>query len=306
MSPLQAYQSHYHNSNQWVIIDESSSIASPNQRNNRPQPPLPIIKVPFPPSVNPEELILKPRKAKSKLPTKPPNAFMIYRMQYVKELHAKDYRLPMRSVSASVASAWRDEPDHIVEYYEEIAREASKIYNQKYPKPPVQPRSAVGKPVQRRRSGLTNLSSTPLFEHLNGHVLNHVDDIRQHQYNPIRYYSDHNRTLSNGITTLANHSLAQSGHHYNNNHHMHSPPAIPSLITEQTYGNSGILGRSQMHSPKSLSAPYPSTNSTNNLLTPNLHMQLPHVNSLVNPLQHYMEENTTSPTDWSFSNHTHN
>src|SRR6266496_2397542 len=98
---------------------------------------------PFPPSVNPEDLILKPRKPKSKLPTKPPNAFIIYRMQYVKELHKRGYSLPMRSVSASVASAWRDEPDHIIDYYKEIAI-------QKYPKPPVQLRSVVGKPPVQR------------------------------------------------------------------------------------------------------------------------------------------------------------
>ncbi|GBC10833.1 hypothetical protein RclHR1_09940001 [Rhizophagus clarus] len=297
MSPLQTYSSHYHNNNQWVIIDESSSIASPNQRNNRPQPPLPNIKVPFPPNVNPEELILKPRKAKSKLPTKPPNAFMIYRMQYVKELHARDYRLPMRSVSSSVATAWRDEPEHIVEFYEEIAREASKIYNQKYPKPPVQQKSVVGKPpVQRRRSGLSSLPSTPSFDDLNSHVLNHTEDIRQHyNYHPIRYYSD--RTLPNGTTTLANHSLTHGGHNHYNNHHMHSPPAIPSLITDHYNNSNGILGRSHMRSPKSLSAPYPSTS--------NIHMQLPHVNSLVNPL-HYMDDGvTTSPTEWDFSNSNH-
>ena len=82
-------------------------------------------------------------------------------------------------------------PDHIVEYHEEIAREASKTYNQKYPKPPVQPRSVVRKPSVQR-----NLISTPLLENLNvhnGHILNNVDDIRQHHYN----------------TTLANHLLAQ-------------------------------------------------------------------------------------------------
>ena len=77
MLPLQAYSSHYQ-----------------IERNNHLQPFLPIIKVPFPPSVNPpsvnpEYSILKSRKARSELPTKPPNAFIIYRMQYVKELHAK-------------------------------------------------------------------------------------------------------------------------------------------------------------------------------------------------------------------------
>src|SRR5688572_31553671 len=52
--------------------------------------------------------------------------------------------------------------------------------------------------VQRRRRELNNLTSTPLLEHLNGHVLNHVNDTRQNHYNPIRYYSDHNRSLPNG------------------------------------------------------------------------------------------------------------
>ncbi|CAI2168143.1 9487_t:CDS:1 [Funneliformis geosporum] len=290
MSP---FQYDYNNNNHhWVIIDESSSIAT-NQRSNLPQPPLPIIKVPFPPNVDPEELILKPRKAKSKLPTKPPNAFMIYRMQYVKELHAKDYRLPMRSVSASVASAWREEPEQIVEFYEKIAREASKIYNEKYPKPTLQPRLSVEKHGQKRRNGLTNGTSTSLghLNHLNDHAFNHNENTRPSHF---RYFP--------GTTTLENHSLA----HYHN-HNMHSPPsslAIPSLMTD--YDNSGVFGRAQMRSPRTLSAPYSSTNSTNSLLPSNLHMQLPHVNSLSNaPLQSYMEEGATCPTGWDFVN-THN
>src|SRR6266542_5081238 len=142
MSPLQTYPSRSH---QWIIMDESSSIASPSQQNNHSQPHFPIIKVPFPPNVNPEDLILKSKKANSKLPTKPPNAFIIYRMQYVNELHVMGYHLSMRSILSSVASAWRDEPDHIAKYYEEIARKASKIFNQEYPKRPVQ-RSVVEEP----------------------------------------------------------------------------------------------------------------------------------------------------------------
>ena len=66
----------------------------------------------FPPKITPKDLIV--HKKNGDMPSRSPNAFMIYRMQYVKELHARDYRLPMRNVSVSVASAWRDEPDHIV------------------------------------------------------------------------------------------------------------------------------------------------------------------------------------------------
>ncbi|CAH1765815.1 11638_t:CDS:2, partial [Entrophospora sp. SA101] len=97
---------------------------------------LPNIKVPFPPIINLKELISRPRKGKTKVPSKPPNAFMIYRMQYVKELHARNHRLPMRSISPSVANSWREEPDSVVNHYEQLARDASKYYNLKYPKPP--------------------------------------------------------------------------------------------------------------------------------------------------------------------------
>ncbi|CAG8518627.1 1621_t:CDS:2 [Ambispora gerdemannii] len=116
-----------HASSQWLIIDESASVASPNSQirtnSNNNAIPQPIIKVPFPPQVNPEDLITKQRKGK--IPTKPPNAFMIYRMKYVEELHARGFRLPMRDVSASVASSWKDEPEIIIAHYEEIARETT-------------------------------------------------------------------------------------------------------------------------------------------------------------------------------------
>ncbi|CAJ0626241.1 11259_t:CDS:2 [Entrophospora sp. SA101] len=103
------------------IVDRTSSASK-----------LPNIKVPFPPIINLKELISRPRKGKTKVPSKPPNAFMIYRMQYVKELHARNHRLPMRSISPSVANSWREEPDSVVNHYEQLARDAKHHLNTRF------------------------------------------------------------------------------------------------------------------------------------------------------------------------------
>ncbi|CAG8752302.1 27779_t:CDS:2, partial [Dentiscutata erythropus] len=130
-----------YNYNFW--IDESSF--SPNKEN---KPSVPVIKVPFPPMVNPEELVTRQRKVKSKkvksqIPTKPPNAFLIYRMQYIKELHNENYHLSMRVISSAIANSWRNEPDNVIEHYENIARQANKIFKQKFPKPPTHQKITV-------------------------------------------------------------------------------------------------------------------------------------------------------------------
>ncbi|CAG8563499.1 21521_t:CDS:1 [Gigaspora margarita] len=273
----------YHNQHQWVIIDESSSIASPNQRSNRPSPPVPVIKVPFPPMVNPEELITRPRKVKSKLPTKPPNAFMIYRMQYVKELHARDHRLPMRSVSSAVASSWREEPEHIVEHYEEIAREASRIYNQKFPKPPTPQKGPVARHSRRRT---INIQS--------GIPMTHIDNSpRPHFHSLHRFYPSDHHSHRSSLSTIVH------GHH---NYHMHSSnpqnQAIPSMM--ESHYSSNLLGRPSMRPLRSLSTPYSPTTNHSSTTSP-FHMpSLPHVHSF-----HYMDDAANNTSEWDFAASAH-
>ncbi|CAG8774013.1 2994_t:CDS:1, partial [Racocetra persica] len=126
------------NPNILVFINESFSINSQNQLNNSSLQ-IPVIKVLFPLIVDIEDLITRWRVGKKILKprTKPPNTFLIYRMQYVKEL-AKTHRLPMRTVSFTIASSWRQEPNYVVDHYENIADQAKKRFDLNFLKPTFQ------------------------------------------------------------------------------------------------------------------------------------------------------------------------
>ncbi|RHZ46981.1 hypothetical protein Glove_600g3 [Diversispora epigaea] len=296
---LQLQSQPFHNHHEWIIVDESSSIASPNQRNNnnRPLPSVPLIKVPFPPNVNPEELIIKPRKAKAKLPTKPPNAFMIYRMQYVKELHARDHRLPMRSVSSAVASSWRGEPEHVVEHYEVIAKEASRIYNQKFPKPPSPQKSLGVRQPQRRNGSSINMNMSDITNQPLVGSVTQIDNSRSNHF-PRYYSTEHhsNRSLTNSLG--AHSSLVHNNNYPNNRMHssnVQNPIPIPSVM--DAHYSSNILERPSMLQIRSLSNSYPTTNT--NVSPSTFHMpSLPHVHSLTTAPFHYMDE-------WDFTTPAH-
>lgn len=284
---LQLQSQSFNNQHEWIIVDESSSIASPNQRNsnNRPLPSVPLIKVPFPPNVNPEELITKPRKAKAKLPTKPPNAFMIYRMQYVKELHARDHRLPMRSVSSAVANSWREEPEHVVEHYEVIAKEASRIYNQKFPKPP-SPQKSLGARQLQRRNGSANMNMSDITNQSLVGSMTQINDLRSNHFS--RYYSaEHhsNRSLANN-NSLSTHSSLVHDHYHNRMHpsNVPNPIPIPTPSIVDAHYSSNVLERPSMRQIRS----YPTTNTTS-VSTSTFHFP---------SLPHYMDE-------WDFTTPAH-
>ncbi|CAG8596905.1 341_t:CDS:2 [Diversispora eburnea] len=79
-------------------------IENPMRKVSNPPPKLTL---PFPPEISPEELIVNSRK----LPSKPPNAFFIYRKVYAKALITKNMRFKMTDVSPWVSSSWKLEPE---------------------------------------------------------------------------------------------------------------------------------------------------------------------------------------------------
>ncbi|CAG8549873.1 9384_t:CDS:2 [Diversispora eburnea] len=101
--------------------NNSGSIENPMRKVSDPPPELTL---PFPPEINPEELMANTRK----LPSKPPNAFFIYRKVYTKALVAKNMRFKMTDVSPWVSSSWKLEPEEVKTKYKEIARNVRQIY----------------------------------------------------------------------------------------------------------------------------------------------------------------------------------
>lgn len=87
----------------------------------------PILNLPFPPHIVPEDLINSKTR---KLPSKPSNAFFIYRKVYTRELIAQNLRFKMTDVSPWVSTSWNNEPEEVKTKYKEIAKEVRKIYKQ--------------------------------------------------------------------------------------------------------------------------------------------------------------------------------
>ncbi|CAG8465095.1 6285_t:CDS:1 [Ambispora gerdemannii] len=91
-----------------------------------------IIRPPFPPSTTLEELVrIKPN---GDVPSKPPNAFIIYRGAAVKELHTRGYNLQMTRISPLISNAWKTEPENVTSYYKDLAKGAKRLYKERWPK----------------------------------------------------------------------------------------------------------------------------------------------------------------------------
>ncbi|GBB87285.1 hypothetical protein RclHR1_13720003 [Rhizophagus clarus] len=93
----------------------------------------PYIKPPFPPLIDPKDLISK--SIVGNKPNRAPNAFIIYRKMYVREARNEGYCFPMTVLSSMVSQSWEKEPEEVKNYYKKLAKEAFDYRNKLYPKP---------------------------------------------------------------------------------------------------------------------------------------------------------------------------
>ncbi|CAJ0762701.1 14527_t:CDS:1, partial [Entrophospora sp. SA101] len=92
----------------------------------------PFVKPPFPPVIDVRELITKQNNGK--LPTRSPNAFIIYRKVFLDTAQADGYTLPMTVISAMVSKSWESEPQYVKDEYKKLAKEAFNRLNEMNPK----------------------------------------------------------------------------------------------------------------------------------------------------------------------------
>ncbi len=95
-----------------------------------------LVKPPFPPQITSKDLIV--HKKNGDVPSRSPNAFMIYRKLFVDELHNKGLYLPMTTASSMTASSWKNEPEFVKQEYRRIASEAKsrhlRLYSNQIPR----------------------------------------------------------------------------------------------------------------------------------------------------------------------------
>lgn len=95
--------------------------------NQLQAPDMPEFQLPFPPTITAREIMSD--KKKGKKASRPPNAFMIYRKVFSREL-AKNYRFQQMRISSLCGNSWKREPAEVKEYYHRLAHEADKIFLQ--------------------------------------------------------------------------------------------------------------------------------------------------------------------------------
>lgn len=119
------------NSERACVFIDSSDPLCPNQVINGSNHP--CFKPPFPPTINPRDLILK-QSSNGKIMARAPNAFIIYRKLCVEAARSHGYYLPMTVISSMTSQSWEEESSDVKAEYKRIAQEANKYHREMFPK----------------------------------------------------------------------------------------------------------------------------------------------------------------------------
>ncbi|GBB89681.1 hypothetical protein RclHR1_16460005 [Rhizophagus clarus] len=121
-----------------------------------------LVKPQFPPNITPKDLIV--HKKNGDMPSRSPNAFMIYRKLFVDELHNEGHYLPMTTASSMASSSWKNEPEYVKQEYRRLASEAKsrhlKLYSNQIPC------RKRNKKIRNSQTQLTSLQIIPQYNQL--------------------------------------------------------------------------------------------------------------------------------------------
>ena len=102
------------------------------------------IAVSLPLKLEDDDLLVKPRR--EKLPTRPPNNFLIFRTAYTRDLQSKGHwDLRMREVTSNAAAAWKNASKEVREECQKFALVAKKRHEEVYDPPLRQTRRRLNK-----------------------------------------------------------------------------------------------------------------------------------------------------------------
>lgn len=90
------------------------------------------IKVPFPPVIDPYNLIVKTKDGR--IPSRAPNAFLIYHKIFIETAKNYGYHLPITVISSMSSQSWEQESDVVKAEYKRLAKKAYEVRNEMLPK----------------------------------------------------------------------------------------------------------------------------------------------------------------------------
>ncbi|CAG8555622.1 17144_t:CDS:1, partial [Racocetra fulgida] len=91
----------------------------------------PFIKPPFPPTIDPCDLITLLPNGKT---SKAPNAFLVYRKAFIDAAKNDGYSLPMTVISTMASQSWEQESEIVKNEYKQLAKDAFDYRNEIVPK----------------------------------------------------------------------------------------------------------------------------------------------------------------------------
>jgi hypothetical protein len=117
-----------HHNNYHKFSQENSKVAGNVTSSNLNQL-FPFIKLPYPPTIRASDIAKK--RIRSKICSKSPNAFFVYRKAFVDQLSnlTGKNKLKMTEVSRLVSSHWKLESKQVKDAYEEIAKQVEQELN---------------------------------------------------------------------------------------------------------------------------------------------------------------------------------
>ncbi|CAG8458717.1 3552_t:CDS:1 [Diversispora eburnea] len=89
------------------------------------------IRIPFPPSIEVDEIVQLHLRNGIKSANQTMNAFLIYRKEY-NHIVTK-YNFILKDISSYATASWKQEPQHVKEYYKQLAKMVKDRFKEKVP-----------------------------------------------------------------------------------------------------------------------------------------------------------------------------
>ncbi|CAG8579864.1 11403_t:CDS:2 [Acaulospora colombiana] len=197
---------------------------------NKPRGVLPPLSLPYPPKIDLQKMVAK-LASKPKL-ARFPNAFILYRNEYVQFLKGKDLHLSMTELSPMIAAAWKQEPECVKDAYTQLSSEAEKLYVRVAAN--AQPEIKYKFPTQQRHSDY-DYSTEASIARKNNETITKYD---------LSQYTNQLLEESSTFTSSKNYPCDIRSSSIRSGHTLENDPSISNMtssISESTFDNNPLV-----------------------------------------------------------------
>jgi hypothetical protein len=144
------------------------------------------IRPPFPPVINPKDLI---KKSRDGVYIRAPNAFIIYRKLFIETSRKEGYYLPMTVISVMSSQSWEQESEMVKNEYKRIAKAAFDYRKELIPKSKQRRKREKWNIISFETNKTNNNSSSMKIDSSNNDILQHEQNTTL--YTPSDYELNH-------------------------------------------------------------------------------------------------------------------